>query len=174
MFRCRATINIRQTHARFTSDNHLAAAAEPSPCSLLAAGNAQDEKEHHHHHNSLLRPQSSSSRRSSCPPTSAPCPSTERSHNRLTPNDGEQHHDESEEMSTLLSAVENLLHKLLVRSVCFTEQEAFDKCWAHSLLRAVLHCHSPGVATATTVARRLCIDVHDDDDDDDDNDNDNA
>jgi len=27
-------------------------------------------------------------------------------------------------------------------------QEAFEKCWAHSLLRAVLHCHSPGVATA--------------------------
>jgi len=33
---------------------------------------------------------------------------------------------------------------------------------------AVLHCYSPGVAT---VARRLCIDVHDDDDDEDDNDN---
>ena len=46
-------------------------------------------------------------------------------------------------------------------------QEAFEKCWAHSLLRAVLHCHSPGA----TVARRLRIDVHDDDDDDD---NDNA
>ena len=53
------------------------------------------------------------------------------------------------------------------------EQEAFEKCWAHSLLRlrAVLHCHSPGVATAATVARSLRIDVHDDDDDDD---NDNA
>ena len=35
---------------------------------------------------------------------------------------------------------------------------------AHSL-RAVLHCHSPGVANAATVARRLRIDVHDDDDD---------
>ena len=43
------------------------------------------------------------------------------------------------------------------------KQEAFEKCWAHSLLRAVLHCHSPGVATAATVARRLRIDVHDDD-----------
>ena len=32
--------------------------------------------------------------------------------------------------------------------------------------RAVLHCHSPGVAT---VARRLHIDVHDDDDDNNDN-----
>jgi len=38
-----------------------------------------------------------------------------------------------------------------------------------SLLRAVLHCHSPGVATAATVARRLRIDVDDDDDDDNDN-----
>ena len=47
------------------------------------------------------------------------------------------------------------------------EQEAFEKCWAHSPMRAVLHCRSPGVAT---VARRLRIDVHDDDD----NDNDNA
>jgi len=33
------------------------------------------------------------------------------------------------------------------------QQEAFEKCWAHSPLRAVLHCHSPGVAT---VARRHC------------------
>jgi len=31
------------------------------------------------------------------------------------------------------------------------KQEAFEKCWAHSPMRAVLHCHSPGVAT---VARR--------------------
>jgi len=46
------------------------------------------------------------------------------------------------------------------------KQEAFEKCWAHSPLRAVLHCHSPGVAT---VARRLRIDVHDDDDDNNDN-----
>ena len=55
--------------------------------------------------------------------------------------------------------------------VSIIKQEAFEKCWVHSLLRAVLHCHSPGVATAATVARRLRIDVHDDDDD---NDNDNA
>jgi len=33
------------------------------------------------------------------------------------------------------------------------KQEAFEKCWAYSPLRAVLHCHSPGVAT---VARRHC------------------
>jgi len=35
----------------------------------------------------------------------------------------------------------------------FLQQEAFEKCWAHSPLRAVLHYHSPGVAT---VARRHC------------------
>ena len=52
-------------------------------------------------------------------------------------------------------------------------QEAFEKCWAHSPLPAVLHCHSPGVATVA-VARRLRIDVHDNDDDDNNNDNDNA
>jgi len=50
------------------------------------------------------------------------------------------------------------------------QQEAFEKCWAHSPLRAVLHCHSPGIASAATVARRLRIDVHDDDN----NNNDNA
>jgi len=33
------------------------------------------------------------------------------------------------------------------------KQEAFEKCWAHSPLRAILHYHSPGVAT---VARRHC------------------
>ena len=46
------------------------------------------------------------------------------------------------------------------------KQEAFEKCWAHLPLRAVLHCHSPGVAT---VARRLRIDVYDNDDNDDKN-----
>ena len=40
------------------------------------------------------------------------------------------------------------------------EQKAFEKRWAHSPLRAVLHCHSPGVAT---VARRRRIDVNDND-----------
>jgi len=45
-----------------------------------------------------------------------------------------------------------------------TKQEAFEKCWAHSPLRAAaLHCHSSGVAT---VARRLRIDVHDNDNND--------
>ena len=42
----------------------------------------------------------------------------------------------------------------------FQKQEAFEKCWAHLPLRAVLHCHSPGVATVA-VARCLRIDVHD-------------
>jgi len=51
------------------------------------------------------------------------------------------------------------------------KQEAFEKCWAHSPLRAaarrpILNCHSPSVAT---VARRLRIDVHEDDDDNNDN-----
>jgi len=51
-----------------------------------------------------------------------------------------------------------------------SEQEAFEKCWAHSPLRAP-HAHSPGVATVATVARRLRIDVHDNADANDDNDN---
>jgi len=42
----------------------------------------------------------------------------------------------------------------------FAKQEAFEKCWAHSP-REPPHAHSAGVATGT-VARRLCIDVHDD------------
>ena len=41
------------------------------------------------------------------------------------------------------------------------QQEAFEKCWTHSPLRVVLHCHSPGVAT---VVRLLRIDVLDNDD----------
>ena len=63
------------------------------------------------------------------------------------------------------------LHELFLTSkknLQRIKQEAFEKCWAHSPLRAVLHCHSPGVAT---VARRLRIDVHDNDNN---NDNDNA
>ena len=42
------------------------------------------------------------------------------------------------------------------------KQEAFEKCWAHSPLRAISRPFTSG-----TVARRLRIDVHD-------NDNDNA
>jgi len=40
------------------------------------------------------------------------------------------------------------------------EQEAFENCWAHSLL---LHCQSPGVASRTpaiAIAHAAC-DVHD-------------
>jgi len=37
------------------------------------------------------------------------------------------------------------------------EQEAFEKCWAHSPLRAaarrlILHCHSPGVAAVASMS----------------------
>jgi len=42
------------------------------------------------------------------------------------------------------------------------EQEAFEKCWAHSP-REPPHAQSAGVATGT-VACRLRIDVHDDND----------
>ena len=49
------------------------------------------------------------------------------------------------------------------------EQEAFEKCWAHSPQRAAsrqfTRCHH------CIVARRLRIDVHNDNDDDDDDDN---
>jgi len=61
------------------------------------------------------------------------------------------------------------MYVVYLKELVIIKQVAFEKCWAHSLLRAILHCHSPGVATAATVARRLRIDVHDDDDDDNDN-----
>jgi len=53
------------------------------------------------------------------------------------------------------------------------KQEAFEKCWAHSPLRAAARAiHQVSLLShASTVARRLCIDVHDDDDN---NNNDNA
>jgi len=54
-----------------------------------------------------------------------------------------------------------------------TKQEAFEKCWAHSPLRAaarVIHQVSL-LSHASTVARRLRIDVHDNDDDSNNNDN---
>ena len=34
----------------------------------------------------------------------------------------------------------------------YARQEAFEKCWAHSPLRAVLYCHSPGVATVASMS----------------------
>ena len=51
--------------------------------------------------------------------------------------------------------VDNKRHHLQQVFVDFAslKQEAFEKCWAHSPLRDVLHCHSPGVATVT---RRHC------------------
>jgi len=55
------------------------------------------------------------------------------------------------------------------------KQEAFEKCWAHSPLRAAarrIAIHQVSLLShAATVARRLRIDVHNNDDDDD---NDNA
>jgi len=55
------------------------------------------------------------------------------------------------------------------------QQEAFEKCWAHSPLRATTcrtAIHQVSLLLhAATVARRLRIDVHNDDDDDNNNDN---
>jgi len=53
------------------------------------------------------------------------------------------------------------------------QQEAFEKCWAHSPLRAAacrlfyIAIHQVSLLShAATVARRLRIDVHDDDNND--------
>jgi len=70
--------------------------------------------------------------------------------------------------STVASIVNNRPTTDRRYSLSQSRQEAFEKCWAHSPLQAVLHCRSPGVAT---VARRLRIDVHDNDDDNNNNDN---
>jgi len=55
------------------------------------------------------------------------------------------------------------------------KQETFEKCWAHSPLRAAarrIAIHQVSLLShAATVARRLRIDVHDDNDNDN---NDNA
>jgi len=77
---------------------------------------------------------------------------------------GRKLHSRGKEAHVALLFVIKLLTAIVRRKLLY-EQEAFEKCWAYSLLRAVLHCHSPSVATAATVARRLRIDVHDDDDD---------
>ena len=62
---------------------------------------------------------------------------------------------------------------------CSLQQEAFEKCWAHSPLRAAarrlfyIAIHQVSLLShATTVARRLRIDVHNNNNDDDDNNND--
>jgi len=61
------------------------------------------------------------------------------------------------------------------------QQEAFEKCWAHSPLRAAarrlfyISIHQVSLLShATTVARRLRIDVHNHDDKDNNDNNDNA
>jgi len=58
------------------------------------------------------------------------------------------------------------------------KQEAFEKCWAHSPLRAAarrlfyIAIHQVSLLShAATVARRLCIDVHNNIDNNDNNDN---
>jgi len=52
----------------------------------------------------------------------------------------------------------------------FSKQEAFEKCWAHSPLRAAarrIAIHQVSLLShAATVARRLRIDVHDNDNND--------
>jgi len=44
------------------------------------------------------------------------------------------------------------------------EQEAFEKCWAHSLREPPLHCQSPGVASRTPAIAQAACDVHDNND----------
>jgi len=59
----------------------------------------------------------------------------------------------------------------------FCKQEAFEKCWAHSPLRAAVtlpfirchYCRTPAIA----IAQAAC-DVHNNDDNDDNDNNDNA
>ena len=64
-----------------------------------------------------------------------------------------------------------------VKCVNKVKQEAFEKCWAHSSLRAAVtlqftrcrYCRTPAIA----IAQAAC-DVHDNDDNDDNDNNDNA
>jgi len=58
---------------------------------------------------------------------------------------------ESESMTETGPLCKNIT--FTVKNFQFSRQVAFEKGWAHSPLRAVLHCHSPGVAT---VARCHC------------------
>jgi len=55
------------------------------------------------------------------------------------------------------------------------KQEAFEKCWAHSQLRAAarrIAIHQVSLLShAAIVARRLRIEIHNNNDDDDNNDN---
>jgi len=71
-----------------------------------------------------------------------------------------------------------MVHCILHPDITCTKQEAFEKCWAHSPLRAAarrlfyIAIHQVSLLShASTVTRRLRIDVNDDDDN---NNNDNA
>jgi len=67
------------------------------------------------------------------------------------------------------SSVEDIFSSLVSQPI--QEQEAFEKCWAHSPLRAAarrIAIHRVSLLLhAATVARRLRIDVHNNNDDDD-------
>jgi len=76
---------------------------------------------------------------------------------------------------------QHLLHFLSNYPLKFTEQEAFEKCWAHSPLRAAarrlfyIAIHQVSLLShAATVARRLRIDVHNVNVNDNNDNNDNA
>ena len=67
--------------------------------------------------------------------------------------------------STVFSEVPHLTGHIMSRPRLLCEQEAFEKCCAHSSLRAAARRFIIGLGVATgTVARRLRINVHDDND----------
>jgi len=114
-------MNITRGHVRCLSEDHLAAAAaatEPKRCTEDAVKH-QHQKQLH-----PLKPQTSS-RRYSCPPRSVLSPFTDdddtQTETRFTMTSGEryQRREDSQEMTVMLSAVENLLHNLLVRYGCY-------------------------------------------------------
>ena len=128
-------MNITRGHVRCLSENHLAA-DESKRC-------AKDAAEHRHQQQlDPLGPQTSS-RRYSCPPRSVLGPSTDdddpRTETRLTATSGDRRRptEESQEMSILLSAVENLLHNLLVRSVSLTESKRNKRVCVRYVVRGV-------------------------------------
>ena len=121
-------VNVTQRHDRCLSDNHLAAAE--------SKWRTKDAAKYHHQQLRRLRSRSSP-RRYSFPPWPVPCPSTEqddtRTEARLTTPSGEQHQEMSHEMSTLLSAVENLLRNLLVRCVFVDRSKSQAALYSDSL-----------------------------------------
>jgi len=76
-----------------------------------------------------------------------------------------------DQISPLLPRTMSALTRGITWATHFEEQEAFEKCWAHSPQRAAARCITIQRVSLCRVARRLRIDVHYDDDDDD---NDNA